>query len=59
MDSIRLTATRVHTFSQDAMMTSTSSFSFTHEKRLLFVTSRHVLVDEPAKPLLSWQTADS
>lgn len=59
MDSILLTATRVHTFSQDAMMTSTSGFSFTREQRLFFVTSRHVLIDEPAKPLLSWQTADS
>jgi len=48
MDSILLTATRVHTFSQDAMMTSASGFFFAREKRLFFVTSRHVLIGEPS-----------
>lgn len=49
MDSILLTTTRVHTFSRDTMLTSASGFFFAREKRLFFVTSRHVLIDEPSE----------
>ena len=48
MHSLLLAATRVHTFSQDAMVTSASGFFFSREERLFFVTSRHVLIDEPS-----------
>jgi hypothetical protein len=48
MDSLLLTVTRVHTFSQDAMVTSATGFFFAREKCLFFVTSRHVLFDEPS-----------
>jgi hypothetical protein len=46
IDSVLLTATRVHTFKQQSLLTNASGFFFERDDRLFLVTSRHVVLDE-------------
>jgi hypothetical protein len=48
IDSILLTATRVSTFDDQRLLTNASGFFFERDERLFLVTSRHVMIDEPA-----------
>ena len=46
IETILLTATRVHTFRQDRRLTNASGFFFERDDRLFLVTSRHVVFDK-------------
>lgn len=48
IEPILLTAACVYTFEQDRPLTNASGFFFARGDRLFFVTSRHVLSDEPS-----------
>ena len=48
-ESILLTTARVSTFDGERLMTGASGFFFERDTRLYFVTSRHVLIDEPSE----------
>ena len=47
IEPILLTAARVCTFNGNSLLTNASGFFYEHDKRLFFVTSRHVMIDEP------------
>ena len=47
IEPILLTASRVCTFNGATLRTNASGFFFQRERRLFFVTSRHVMLDEP------------
>ena len=49
IDEILLTSVRALTFLGTARLTNATGFFFQRDKRLFFVTSRHVLFDEPSK----------
>lgn len=49
IESILLTAAKVFTFDGQRRLTNASGFFFERDTRLFLVTSRHVLMDEPAK----------
>jgi S1-C subfamily serine protease len=49
IESLLLTTARVSTFDNDRLLTRASGFFFAREKRLFFVTSRHVVVDKPTE----------
>ena len=49
IESLLLTAVRIHTFYQQQLLTNATGFFFQHEERLFLVTCRHVMVDEPTK----------
>ncbi len=48
-ESILLTAARVSTFDGERLLTGASGFFFLRDERLFFVTSRHVVIDEPTQ----------
>ena len=48
-EPILLTTARVSTFDGNRLMTGASGFFFERGESLFFVTSRHVLIDEPSK----------
>jgi hypothetical protein len=47
IDSLLLTATRVETRNDEVVLTNATGFFFERDARLLLVTSRHVMHDEP------------
>jgi S1-C subfamily serine protease len=49
VDPLLLAAARVSTFLGQQALTNASGFFFERDERLYLVTSRHVLIDEPAK----------
>lgn len=49
IEPLLLTTARVSTFDGDCLLTSASGFFFERESRLFFVTSRHVLFDQPSR----------
>lgn len=49
IESILLTAANVFTFNGQLGLTNASGFFFQRDERLFLVTSRHVLIDAPAK----------
>ncbi len=49
IEPILLTTARVLTFEQKRPLTNASGFFFERDERLFFVTSRHVMIDEPSK----------
>ncbi|WP_291524360.1 hypothetical protein [Acidithiobacillus sp.] len=49
IESLLLTMARVSTFDNDRLLTRASGFFFARDKRLFFVTSRHVVTDKPSK----------
>ncbi len=49
IESLLLTTTRVSTFDNKLALTSATGFFFERDDRLYFVTSRHVVFDEPTK----------
>ncbi|MEO8136427.1 MAG: trypsin-like peptidase domain-containing protein [Betaproteobacteria bacterium] len=51
IETILLTAARVHTFEQQRRLTNASGFFFERDERLFLVTSRHVVFDEPSDHL--------
>src|SRR6185436_8504540 len=48
IETILLTAARVHTYQQELRLTNASGFFFERDERLFLVTSRHVMFDEPS-----------
>lgn len=48
VDSLLLAAARVATFEETRLLTNASGFFFARDARLFFVTSRHVMHDEPS-----------
>jgi hypothetical protein len=48
IDDLLLAATRVLTFGDQQLLTNASGFFFVRGGRLLLVTSRHVVLDEPS-----------
>jgi len=48
-ESILLTTARVSTFNGEFLLTGASGFFFKRDDKLFFVTSRHVVIDEPTK----------
>jgi S1-C subfamily serine protease len=48
-EPLLLTTARVSTFEGTRALTNASGFFFARDDRMFFVTSRHVLVDEPSK----------
>lgn len=49
IEPLLLTAARISTFDQQALLTNASGFFFARDERLFLVTSRHVMFDEPSK----------
>lgn len=49
IESLLLSAVRIHTFYQQQLLTNATGFFFQHDGRLFLVTCRHVMVDEPTK----------
>lgn len=49
IESLLLTTTRVSTFENNRTLTGATGFFFERDDRLFFVTSRHVVFDEPTK----------
>jgi hypothetical protein len=49
IESLLLTAVRIHTFNQQQLLTNASGFFFRREERLFLVTCRHVMIDEPSE----------
>jgi S1-C subfamily serine protease len=49
IEPLLLTTTRVSTFDGDRPLTTASGFFFERGERLFFVTSRHVLIDDPSR----------
>lgn len=49
IETLLLSAARISTISQGAMLTGASGFFFERAERLFLVTSRHVVIDEPSE----------
>jgi Trypsin-like peptidase domain len=49
IESVLLASSRVSTYDQQRLLTNASGFFFERDERLFFVTSRHVVIDEPSK----------
>jgi len=49
IESLLLTAVRIHTFKGRQLLTNASGFFFQHDGRLFLVTCRHVMIDEPSE----------
>lgn len=49
IESLLLTAVRIHTFNQQQLLTNATGFFFQREARLFLVTCRHVMIDEPSE----------
>jgi len=49
IEPLLLTTARVSTFNGNCLLTGASGFFFKREERMFFVTSRHVLVNEPSR----------
>lgn len=49
IESLLLTAVRIHTFNQQQLLTNATGFFFQREGRLFLVTCRHVMIDEPSE----------
>ncbi|MEP6940243.1 MAG: trypsin-like peptidase domain-containing protein [Rudaea sp.] len=48
-EGLLLATTQISTFDSQKLLTRATGFFFEHSRRLFLVTSRHVVVDEPAK----------